>query len=67
MSEMIRPELPPCPECGRAVDELGGFGERSYAMPCGHRVTVIAGAGGVSGSIILQQPKTPATRPSPTG
>lgn len=63
MSEMTQPALPPCPICGDHVDELEGFGARVTAQPCGHRVTAIFGAGGVSGAVVLLKPDTPPTQP----
>jgi hypothetical protein len=51
---MTRPALPPCPTCGEAVDNLEGVGAEVWAWPCGHPVSPIIGAGGVTGAIILQ-------------
>lgn len=50
-------DLPPCPTCGDSVDNLEGAGERMWAWPCGHPVSPIIGAGGVTGAIILR-PRT---------
>lgn len=52
---MTRTTLPPCPTCGEAVDNLEGYGVNTWAWPCGHPVTAIIGAGGVTGAVILQK------------
>lgn len=62
--DMTRPALPPCPTCHEPVDELDGFGVRMWAKPCGHPVTAIFGAGGVTGAVILQKrDDTPLPQP----
>ena len=56
---MTRRALPPCPHCGAQVDDLSGVGAVMWAEPCGHPVTAIIGAGGVTGAVILQKREEP--------